>query len=159
VTPTFSPGEAFERNFGLITREEQNRLFSARVAIAGCGGVGGLHAHVLARLGIGRFRLADFDTFSVVNFNRQIGATVETVGKSKVAVTTAMIRSIDPLATIEILEEGVTPAPTSSSTASISSRSPGAAPSSPRRGARACPPSPRDRSASGRRCTFSVRPG
>jgi molybdopterin/thiamine biosynthesis adenylyltransferase len=110
MTSSFDPREAFERNFGLITRAEQDRLFSARVTIAGCGGVGGLHAHVLARLGIGRFRLADFDTFSVVNFNRQIGATVETVGKSKAKVTAAMIRSIDPTATIEILEEGVTAA-------------------------------------------------
>ena len=52
--------------------------------------MGGLHAHTLARLGIGHFRLADFDIFALANFNRQIGATVETVGKSKAEVTAAM---------------------------------------------------------------------
>ena len=104
----FSYGEAFERNLGLVTLQEQEKLAGSLAVVAGCGGVGGLHAHTLARLGIGRFRLADFDSFSVANFNRQIGATVETVGKSKVEVTAAMVRSIDPAAAVEVFPGGVT---------------------------------------------------
>lgn len=107
-TVAFSYGEAFERNFGLVTREEQEKLGGSLAAIAGCGGVGGLHAHTLARLGVGRFRLTDFDTFSVVNFNRQIGATVETVGKNKAEVTAAMVLSINPTAAVEVFAGGVT---------------------------------------------------
>lgn len=104
----FSAAEAFERNLGLVTREEQEKLGRSLAVIAGCGGVGGLHAHTLARLGVGRFRLTDFDTFSVANFNRQIGATMETVGKDKAAVTAAMVRSINPDAQIAIVPGGVT---------------------------------------------------
>ena len=72
----FSRSEAFERNRGLISDAEQDKLARTLVVIAGCGGVGGLHAHTCARLGIGRFRIADSDTFSIANINRQIGATV-----------------------------------------------------------------------------------
>ena len=98
----FRSAEAFERNFGLVSRDEQKRLAGALVSIAGCGGVGGLHAHALARIGIGRFRLTDPDTFSVPNINRQIGATVHTVGENKAVITRQMIQSINPEASVEI---------------------------------------------------------
>jgi len=98
----FSRSEAFERNRGLISPAEQEKLAGSLVAIAGCGGVGGLHAHTCARLGIGRFRIADADTFSLPNINRQIGATIETIGEKKVAVTADMIKSINAEATIEV---------------------------------------------------------
>lgn len=98
----FSAAEAFERNLGLVGREEQERLAKATVAIAGCGGVGGVHAHTLARLGVGGYRLCDPDEFSLANFNRQIGATVDTLGQSKSAVTERMIRSINPGARVEV---------------------------------------------------------
>jgi molybdopterin/thiamine biosynthesis adenylyltransferase len=103
----FSSTEAFERNFGLISRQEQRKLADARIAIAGCGGVGGLHAHALARLGVGRFRLTDPDSFALANINRQIGATVHTIGENKAIVTARMIKSINPEAEIEIIPSGV----------------------------------------------------
>jgi tRNA A37 threonylcarbamoyladenosine dehydratase len=46
---------AFSRNLGLISPEEQKVLENSRVAIAGMGGVGGIHMLTLARLGIGGF--------------------------------------------------------------------------------------------------------
>jgi molybdopterin/thiamine biosynthesis adenylyltransferase len=104
---SFSRSDAFERNFGLISFTDQEKLANSLVVIAGCGGVGGLHAHTCARLGIGRFRLSDSDTFSIANFNRQIGATLHTVGKNKAKVTAEMIRSINPDASIEIFEENI----------------------------------------------------
>ena len=100
--------EAFERNRGLISPKEQEKLAGSLAVVAGCGGVGGLHAHTLARLGVGRFRLTDPDAFDVPNFNRQIGATVDTVGRNKAAVTAEMIRSIRPDASVEVVEGGVT---------------------------------------------------
>jgi tRNA threonylcarbamoyladenosine dehydratase len=104
----FSPAEAFERNLGLVTKDEQQKLAGCLVAIAGCGGVGGAHAYTLARLGIGRFRLTDPDTFSLANFNRQIGATMDTIGRNKAVVTAEMIRAINPQASVEIVEGGIT---------------------------------------------------
>jgi molybdopterin/thiamine biosynthesis adenylyltransferase len=107
---SFRAAEAFERNLGLIDAREQVALAHKRVGLAGCGGVGGVHAHTLARLGIGRFRLADPDRFSLANFNRQIGATVETLGRPKAHVTAEMVRSINPEAEIEVNEAALGPA-------------------------------------------------
>jgi Dinucleotide-utilizing enzymes involved in molybdopterin and thiamine biosynthesis family 2 len=104
---SFSRAEAFERNRGLITIVEQEKLAASLVAIAGCGGVGGLHAHTCARLGIGRFRIVDSDNFSPANINRQIGATIQTIGRNKAKVTAEMIRSINSEATVEIFEGNI----------------------------------------------------
>ena len=79
----FSYREAFDRNIGWITEQEQDLLARKRVAIAGLGGVGGAHLLTLTRLGIGRFNLADFDHFELHNFNRQVGANVQSIGRSK----------------------------------------------------------------------------
>lgn len=103
----FCPAEAFERNRGLIRPDEQERLAGACVALAGCGGVGGVHAHTLARLGVGSFRLADPDRFSLANFNRQIGATMQTLDAPKARVTADMIKSINPGAQTQVLEEPI----------------------------------------------------
>jgi len=79
----FNYHQAFSRNLGWVTEQEQDRLRKSRVAIAGLGGVGGFHLLTLARLGVGAFNLADFDTFDLANFNRQAGASLDTLGKSK----------------------------------------------------------------------------
>ena len=74
MAQTFSYHHAFARNLGWVTPAEQSLLKEKRVAIAGLGGVGGFHLLTLARLGVGAFHIADFDTFDITNFNRQIGA-------------------------------------------------------------------------------------
>ena len=63
--PGFDYDSAFSRNLGLISPQEQQRLRHCRVAIAGLGGVGGAHVLTHVRMGIGKFHLADFDTFEV----------------------------------------------------------------------------------------------
>jgi len=108
-TPIFSRQDAFSRNLGLISEQEQDILADSLVVIAGCGGVGGMHAHTLARLGVGRYRLTDFDTFSVGNFNRQMGATMDTVGRDKAEVTREMILAINPEAEVELMPRGIQP--------------------------------------------------
>src|SRR5687767_3045849 len=80
----FDYATAFSRNIGWLTEAEQERLRHKRVAIAGMGGVGGVHLTTLARLGIARFSIADLDTFELANFNRQAAATVSTLGCPKV---------------------------------------------------------------------------
>ena len=92
---SFSYEQAFSRNIGWVTEWEQSALRGMCVAIAGMGGVGGIHLLTLVRLGIGRFRIADFDTFDIVNFNRQAGATMDTIGRPKIDVMAEMaLRSI-----------------------------------------------------------------
>lgn len=106
----FSYEEAFSRNVGWVTRLEQQTLRGRRVAVAGMGGVGGVHVLTLARLGIGAFTLADFDTFDLANFNRQAGAFVSTIGSPKVQVIADMARDINPEVDLRMFPDGVTAA-------------------------------------------------
>jgi molybdopterin/thiamine biosynthesis adenylyltransferase len=104
----FDYATAFSRNIGWLTEEEQARLQHKRVAIAGMGGVGGVHLTTLARLGITRFNIADLDTFELANFNRQAGATVSTLGRPKVETLADMARDINPECDIRTFTAGVT---------------------------------------------------
>jgi molybdopterin/thiamine biosynthesis adenylyltransferase len=103
----FNYEQAFSRNIGWVTPGEQQVLRRKRVAIAGMGGVGGVHLLTLARLGIGAFHIADFDTFDLVNFNRQIGAGISTVGKPKVEVLNAMALDVNPELEVRVFPQGV----------------------------------------------------
>lgn len=76
--------------------QEQLRLLLARVAVIGCGGLGGSVAALLARIGIGRLRLIDPDVFEEHNLNRQQFATVDSLGRPKTEVARTTIRSINP---------------------------------------------------------------
>ena len=69
MSTTFVYEEAFSRNIGWITKAEQQILRKKRIAIAGMGGVGGVHLLTLARLGIGAFHIADLDVFETVNID------------------------------------------------------------------------------------------
>lgn len=105
--PKWSYAEAFKRNRGLITAAEQEVLKNSRVAIAGMGGVGGVHLATLARLGIGKFTIADPDTFDVANFNRQYGATVQDLGRNKAEAMAELALAINPELEIDIYPEYV----------------------------------------------------
>jgi hypothetical protein len=100
---------AFSRNIGWTTPEDQARLRSARVAIAGLGGVGGAHLITLSRLGIANFNISDFDRFELQNFNRQAGATLPSIGRAKTEVLQGMARDINPEADIRVFPEGINP--------------------------------------------------
>ncbi len=104
---SFAYDEAFSRNIGWVTEWEQIALNGKKVAIAGMGGVGGVHLLTLVRLGIGAFHIADMDTFEVANFNRQVGAATKTVGHPKVEVLAEMARDINPGLSVALFPEGV----------------------------------------------------
>lgn len=108
--PAWSYDEAFSRNLGLISHAEQERLRSSRVAVVGLGGVGGIDLVALARLGIGRFSIADPDVFEVRNTNRQYGATLSAVGQSKADVMCRIVRDINPEAEVRVFREPIGPA-------------------------------------------------
>lgn len=104
----FDYSVAFSRNIGWLTQAEQTTLRSARIAIAGLGGVGGAHLLTLCRLGVARFNIADFDHFEVHNFNRQAGASVPFLGQQKVDVLARLALDVNPEADIKPFAEGVT---------------------------------------------------
>lgn len=98
---------AFSRNRGLINEDEQQILKNTRIAIPGLGGMGGTHAAILARTGIGKFTFADFDEFDVHNSNRQYGAMSSTVGKPKAQVMADIANDISPVADIRVFNEAI----------------------------------------------------
>ncbi len=90
----------FSRTELLIGEPGIKRLSAVKVAIFGIGGVGGHCADALARTGIGAFDLFDNDTVSVTNINRQLVATLDTVGQYKTDVMKSHIYSINPEAEV-----------------------------------------------------------
>jgi molybdopterin/thiamine biosynthesis adenylyltransferase len=107
MTPPFDYFQAFSRNIGWVTRQEQERLRKKRVAIAGMGGVGGVHLLTLARLGIGGFNISDLDVFELVNFNRQAGAMMSTLDQPKAETLARMALDINPELDIKIFSQGI----------------------------------------------------
>ena len=88
--------EQFSRTEILLGEAAMERLYKARVAVFGVGGVGGYTVEALARCGVGQLDLCDSDTISVSNINRQILATHSTVGQLKVDVAKKRILDINP---------------------------------------------------------------
>jgi len=106
---TFDYDCAFSRNIGWVTLAEQASLKTARIAIAGLGGVGGAHLLTLSRLGIGNFNISDFDEFDVHNLNRQAGAFMPFMGQPKITTLAAMARDINPEIDVRQFPDGVKP--------------------------------------------------
>ncbi len=106
---SFDYTTAFSRNLGLIALHEQEKLRASRVAVLGLGGVGGIDLVTLARLGIGRFTIADPDIFELPNFNRQYGAMCSTLGRSKAEVMLEMVLDINPTAEVQIFQAPIGP--------------------------------------------------
>ncbi len=86
----------FSRTEMLLGPDGLARLRDARVLVAGLGAVGSYAVEGLARAGVGRLRLADFDVVQASNINRQLYALESTVGRPKVEVAAERVRDIHP---------------------------------------------------------------
>lgn len=84
------------RNIGLLTEAEQEKLRCSCVAVCGVGGLGGIIAEILARVGVGSMVLLDHGTFEPSNLNRQIFSFDNTDGRYKTDVTEEFLRRINP---------------------------------------------------------------
>lgn len=107
MSQNYTYDEIFQRNIGIFTPEEQERFKNLRVAIAGAGGIGGYVAYLLARLGVGKIKLADPETFEVSNLNRQYGAYLDSIGKYKSVVVAEEIKRFNPYIEIDPLNVAV----------------------------------------------------
>lgn len=94
--------QPFSRTELLLGAEGVKRLRDASVAVFGIGGVGGYVVEALARSGVGRLHLIDHDTVSVSNLNRQIIATVSTIGRYKADVARERVLDINPEAKVSV---------------------------------------------------------
>lgn len=90
----------YQRNRQTITTADQLRLFRSRVAVVGCGGLGGYVIEQLARLGVGGVVAVDPDFFEEHNLNRQLLSSLDGLGRSKVAAAVARVGTINPAVTV-----------------------------------------------------------
>ena len=95
----------FSRTELLAGQQGMQKLARTSVAVIGLGGVGSYSAEALARSGIGKFILIDFDVIESTNINRQILALQSTLGKPKVELMQQRILDINPKAEVIIYQE------------------------------------------------------
>ena len=94
----------FTRTIQLLGEDGFRALQNARVILFGVGGVGGWCAEALLRTGIGHLTIVDFDKVDTTNLNRQVVATHENIGQSKVFEMQKRLLSIAPQADIQAIE-------------------------------------------------------
>ncbi len=105
---TYDRHTIFSRMPELVNFDDIDKLETKTVAIPGCGGVGFASAECVVRMGVGKVRVSDFDTFGPENVSRQLGATSMTMGRKKVEVLAERLHAINPSLAIEA-SEGVGP--------------------------------------------------
>ena len=88
--------ETFLRTQMLLGQEAMDRLAAAHVAVFGLGGVGSWCAEALARSGVGALTLIDHDEVGLTNLNRQVEATLSTLGVPKAQAMADRIADINP---------------------------------------------------------------
>lgn len=99
----------YRRNRAMLSTAQQLVLFRTRVAVIGCGGLGGYLVEELARLGVGTIVALDPDVFEEHNLNRQILATPAALGRNKARAAVSRIAEVNPACTVVPIERRFTP--------------------------------------------------
>lgn len=99
--------KTFKRNIGLISEEQQNSLKKSHVLVCGVGGMGGICAEALVRMGINNLTIVDKDKFEYSNFNRQVFSNKDSVGLKKVLVLKKELKKINKNLNIRAIPEKV----------------------------------------------------
>lgn len=94
--------ESVQKNLGVFNASEMEAIMDTTVAIVGLGGLGGMVANGLVRLGVRRLVLIDHDRFEKTNLNRQLFCTEETLGMKKVYVVEEALHAINPDCDIKV---------------------------------------------------------
>jgi len=93
----------FDRFGRLVGDSNMEKLFRSHVTVIGLGGVGSWAAEALARSGVGKLSLVDFDEICITNTNRQLHAMQGMVGKKKAEVMAERLRKINPQAQVDAI--------------------------------------------------------
>lgn len=94
----------WDRTARLVGDGGMHRLQNAHVVVFGLGGVGSFAVEGLARSGVGRLTLVDFDDVCVTNFNRQLHALRATIGKPKAVLMAERVQAINPDVYVEPIQ-------------------------------------------------------
>ena len=91
----------YDRNRKMITRQDNERLSNSKVAVIGCGGLGGYIIEMLARIGIGHLVCIDGDVFDETNWNRQLLSSEVNKGHSKALAAKERVSLINSEVVVE----------------------------------------------------------
>lgn len=91
----------YQRNRSMISIQQQLSLLRSKVAVFGCGGLGGYIIEELARLGVGKITVVDPDVFEEHNLNRQLLCTREVLGSKKVDAAVGRLAAINPAVRVQ----------------------------------------------------------
>lgn len=97
-----------DRTVKMLGVDKCNKLTTSHVVVVGVGGVGGYAAEMLVRAGIGEITIVDSDVVSVSNINRQLIATHDNIGQSKVELYKQRFLDINPSIEVHAFKEYVT---------------------------------------------------
>ncbi len=93
----------FDRIGRLIGDSSMEKLLRTHVMIIGLGGVGSWAAEALARSGVGRLTIVDYDEICITNTNRQLHTISGLIGKKKAQVMAERIQKINPQIQVEFM--------------------------------------------------------
>lgn len=99
--------EIFEREIKLLGIERFEKLQNSNILVVGLGGVGGYVCEMLVRCGVGNLTIADFDTVSTSNINRQIVALHSTVGIYKTDAFKTRLKDINPNLNLTLINQKI----------------------------------------------------
>ena len=94
----------YQRNRAMLSIQQQLSLLRSKVAVFGCGGLGGYIIEELARLGVGRITVVDPDVFEEHNLNRQLLCTQELLGSKKVDAAAHRVAAVNPAVRIQAFD-------------------------------------------------------
>ena len=96
---------SMERLYG---SDDYRHIRELHIAVIGLGGVGSWAVEALARSGIGKLTLIDFDEVALGNVNRQLHALTSTIGEKKLEVMARRVREISPQCEINAIDDYIT---------------------------------------------------
>lgn len=102
---TYRLHRRFDRMGRLVGDPVMEKLFQSHVMIIGIGGVGSFASEAIARSGVGRITLVDFDEICITNFNRQLHSLNGLVGEKKAEVMAERLRKINPQARVHSIDK------------------------------------------------------
>lgn len=102
--------DRYSRSIGTVSIQELEKIKDARVAVVGCGGLGGYVLEMLGRMGVGFLTAIDGDVFEESNLNRQLLSQINVLGTSKASAAKERMTAVNPEVTViacsEWLSEG-----------------------------------------------------
>ena len=94
---------------GILEAADQKKLAQKKIAVIGCGGLGGYLIEMLGRLGLRHINACDGDVFSVSNLNRQLLATEDNLGTNKAKAAAIRMETVNSEVSVRTFAEYLTP--------------------------------------------------